>query len=174
MKTILKFLNVLIILSIISLIGKAFGKLYAIIHYLFDNSNKIKIDEIEFPLEWSNQSIILYLISGSILILFLTYLAFIFRKVIKSFSKNSYFSNKNVEQLSKVGKGLIIYGFGLFILNLILNFYSTEFTSYNFGVAFGKSLAKSLPIFIFSSFVLLIASIIKKGNILQNENELTI
>ena len=174
MKTILKFLNVFILIFIISLIVDAFGKLYSIIHYLLDNSDKIKIDETIFPTQWSNLSIILYIVIGSILLLFLAYLALIFRRVIKSFSRNSYFSGKNVTQLFNVGKGLIIYGLGVFILTLILNFFSIEFSPYNFGRVIGMSLAKSIPVFIFSSFALLIASIIKKGNVLKNENDLTI
>lgn len=174
MKTILKFLNVFTLIFIISLIIDAFGKLYSIVHYLFDNSNRLKIDSIEFPNEWSNLAIILFLIFSSILIFFLAYLAFIFREVITSFSKSSYFSSKNEKQLFKVGKGLIIYGLGLFFLSLILKFYLIEFTSYNFGRVIGKSLAKSIPVFIFSSFILLIASIIEKGHILKEENDLTI
>ena len=124
MKTILKLLNAFILIFFFSIVFDAIGKLYSIIHYLFDNSDKIKTDEIIFPTQWSNQSIILYLILGSILLIFLAYLALIFRKVINSFSSNSYFSNKNVDQLYKVGKGLIIYGLGVFILTLVLGFSS--------------------------------------------------
>ncbi len=174
MKTTLKLLKVFIIILIISLILRAFAKLYAIIHYALDSSTRITIEGEVFPGTWSNLSIMIYLIIGSLFIFFLAYLAFIFRKVIISFSENSYFSSENAMQLTKVGKGLIIYGFGLFILSFILNVYLIDFTPYNSGRVFGMGVAKAIPIFIFSSFVLLIASIIKKGNILQNENELTI
>ncbi|GAL82753.1 DUF2975 domain-containing protein [Aureibaculum algae] len=174
MKTILKFLNVFILILIISLIIDAFGEMYSIIHYLVDKRTTFEVRGIDFPTEWSNLNRTIFIISSSILTIFLVYLAFIFRKVITSFSRNNYFSSENVKQLTKVGKGLIVYGFGLFLISTTINLYLIEFTSYNFGSVIGKSIAKSVPVFIFSSFILLIASIIKKGNILQEENELTI
>ena len=174
MKTTLKFLKVFIIILIISLVMRAFAKLFAIIHYALDTSTRIAIEGEVFPDSWTNFTIMVYLIIGSLLIFFLAYLAFVFRKVIIAFSKNSFFSSENATQLTKVGKGLIFYGFGLFVLSFILNFYLIDFTPYNSGRALGRAVAQAIPIFVFSSFVLLIASIIKKGNVLQSENELTI
>ncbi|CDF79514.1 hypothetical protein (DUF2975) [Formosa agariphila KMM 3901] len=174
MKTILKFLNAFIKTLIIILIVEVFGKMYSIILFLVDKPTTFEVHGIDFPTEWSNLNRTIFIISGSILTIFLVYLAFIFRKVITSFSRNNYFSSENVKQLTKVGKGLIFYGIGLFLLSNTKNLYLNELTSYNLGYAFGQSVHKTVPIFICSSFILLIASIIKKGNILQEENELTI
>jgi len=44
MKTTLKFLKVFIIILIISLVMRAFAKLFAIIHYALDTSTRIAIE----------------------------------------------------------------------------------------------------------------------------------
>lgn len=179
MKTVLKLLNVLLVIFMAALSFNLFEKLYQIIHFFVYNSEKLAIKGVNFPSSWSNTSIIFYTVIGSCVMLLLIFLVFVFRKVLLSFSKRKFFSTENVFQLKKVGYGLMLYASIVFVLKLSLkigHYYNdaVELSSYNLGYAIGIVLAKVISIFIVSLFILLIASVVKEGNIIKSENDLTI
>lgn len=134
----------------------------------------------------------LYCIIISICCLSMFYLIYhlnIFRKVITDFYNDLVFSDKNGRQLYSIGCGLIIFTIVIGLLKLILGicFYESiisEISSsenalpYNAGYIFGRNLAKTLfltiPILCISLIFLLLSELIKKGLVIQSENDLTI
>lgn len=174
MKTILQILKVLTMVFLVRLIDELVVRIIK----LFQGAEKTpKFFGTEIPKNWESENIIIC----SIIILFLTsllmYLIVVFRKVVVSFAKNDFFTTKNGKQLSIVGKGLLLYGICFAGLKTILffnNLNTTESSGYKLLTASGKAFSESITVFWLSIFMLLIASIIKEGNTLKQENDLTI
>ncbi|MDG3582630.1 DUF2975 domain-containing protein [Galbibacter pacificus] len=115
----------------------------------------------------------------------LFYLLNLFRKVILDFRKEFVFTEKNGKQLRKIAFGLIIIGLTILTVFLIFFPYKTNYEIsnandntirwvYNLGLFVGKLTSLLFPIFIPALFFMLISKLIKEGNIIKTENDLTI
>lgn len=140
-----------------------------------------KIFGISFPKELSNT----WLWISNFLILFvlfyLIYQLTIFIKIANNLNKNLLFTDKNAYQLRKIGKGIVIITTILIIIetplaySILLEENSLdESNSYYRGRAFGSLISKRLYLYIISIFILIISSLIKSGEIIKQENDLTI
>lgn len=179
MKTVFKLITDFFM---VVLLTKLIKYIYALIQKLQFNDS-LHFFGLNVPNNWSNLTVIIYGILAITSVIFSMYLVFIFRKVISSFSNDSFFSISNKNLLLTIGKRLIFYGFFMLLLKIFLEFNTIEngnsgrilfSAGYKLGYSFANSLVDTIPIFLLSFFVLLIAEILDKGNTLKQENDLTI
>jgi len=186
MKSTLNILKIFCTLLVVSVGLSFFEKLYKVIHYVFYGGRKIKVFKLEIPVSWNDEYYYFLSLVALVLMGYVMFLLVEFRKVIFNFSKNSVFTKENSDRLRKVGKGLIIYGIIILcfttVLGLIIEGDSILSSSsdpayssgYIFGYTVGASINKVLPIFVVALFVQFISFIVGKGNVLKEENDLTI
>ncbi|WP_272150643.1 DUF2975 domain-containing protein [Tenacibaculum aiptasiae] len=190
MKKVLSVLKLFCTLLVISVGINFFEKTYKVIHYVIFGGVKSKVFKMSFPDNWNDGYY--YFLSFIVLGLmgYLMYLLLVFRKVIFNFSKEHVFTKENCNRLRTVGKGLIIYGTVILCFTFILGFIlSTDpdlssisdpavgqgyKVGYKIGRALGISISNVLPIFVVALFVQFISFLVVKGNVLQEENNLTI
>ena len=175
---ILKWLTILFSIRIIYLSFKQIENLYLI---KINEKNLNNIFGIDYP-EDIHQSL-LWIISiltlGSLF--YLMYHLFTLIKIAENLNKNKVFTNKNAAQLYSIGIGIIVFASILVIIETTIeysilanNANSKESGSYYLGYAFGTLISKRMYLYIISIFILIISSLIKTGNILKQENDLTI
>lgn len=168
-----KALNFLLICIIFSILIVS----YDIITFLFLLTTEEEISNskiLSFSASWSHTTKLIFIVAKLLLKSFLLYLLFNVLRIVKLFSQNNYFEELAISRMLNIGKLLIIYGVLTIIMTFMLENSLLESSSYNLGFAFGKSLKESIPTFIYSSIILVIASIAKEGNLLKQENDLTI
>ena len=189
-KTILSILKLLSTLFVISVIVKSSEKLLNVIHYVIYRGEKPRVFKLKIPESWDDIYYYFLIAIALGLAIYLIYLIVMFRKVIFNFSKDYVFTKENSERLRQVGKGLVIYGLVVLgftmILEVIINDKPILDISsdpsvrrgyafgYKVGYAIGTSISKVLPIFVIALFVQFTSFIVVKGNVLQEENDLTI
>lgn len=186
MKSTLNILKVFCTLLVISVGVKLFERFYKIVHYAVYGGSKTKVFKLTIAENWSDEYYYFLSLIALVLMGYVMFLLVEFRKVIFNFSKDSVFTKENSDRLRKVGKGLIIYGIIVLcfttVLGLIIESGSTLNLSsdpayssgYIFGYTVGASINKVLPIFVVALFVKFISFIVVKGNVLKEENDLTI
>lgn len=186
MKKVLSVLKWFCTLLVISAGIKLFERMYKLIHCVIYGGNKTKVFNLSIPEEWNDGYY--YFLSFITLILmgYLIYLIIEFRKVIFNFSKDNVFTKENSNRLRKVGKGLMTYAVVILCFSVVLgliikgNLALSENPDpvfrfgYTFGYTIGTAISKVLPIFVVALFVQFISFIVIKGNVLQEENDLTI
>ncbi len=186
MKKVLSVLKWFCTLLVISAGIKLFERMYKIIHCVIYGGNKTKVFNLSIPEEWNDNYY--YFLSFIVLVLmsYLIYLIIEFRKVIFNFSKENVFTKENCEKLRKVGRGLVIYGIIILSFSITLGLIiegepkiNADSTfpgrmGYFTGYTIGTTISKGLPIFVVALFVQFISFIVVKGNVLQEENNLTI
>ncbi|WP_408045987.1 DUF2975 domain-containing protein [Tenacibaculum crassostreae] len=157
------------------------------IHHIVYGGSRIKVFKLEIPESFHDEYYHLLNFIALALVLYFIYLILEFRKVIFKFSKNSVFTQENSQRLRKVGRGLVIYGSIILCITIILGLAIDGSNSginansnpafsigYIFGYTIGASISKVLPIFVVALFVQFISFLVVKGNVLQEENDLTI
>ena len=115
------------------------------------------------------------------LLIYLSYLLFTLIKIAINLNKNLLFTTKNAKQLNSVGVGIIIFTLVLILiqipleLSMLINKTDPKETFfYYLGYTFGFIIAKRLYLFMIAIFILIISSLIKSGEVIQQENDLTI
>lgn len=168
LKLLVNFLLTIVILSLI-LTASKWSKLILEKYELIDLTTSVS--------ETQNE---LILITG-LSFLFLIYLLWLilkFRKMVYSIKSTSLFSEKNEIVFRLVGKGLIYYSIGMYILSFAKKALGPanpqESSAYNLGTYFGTGLRIVIPYLVIALFMLIIAQLIKDGYHLKNENDLTI
>ncbi len=165
-------------------------KVYKLIHYVIYEGSKIKVFKFSIPEDWNDWYYYCLSLIGLTLMAYLIYLIIEFRKVIFNFSKENVFTKENCERLRRVGKGLFIYGGVILVFTIVLGLITMSqpdlssisdlavkygySIGYTFGFIIGTAISKVLPIFVVALFVQFISFIVVKGNLLQEENNLTI
>ncbi len=102
-----------------------------------------------------------------------------FRKTIYSIKAESFFSKQNSTIFKTVGKGLIYYSIGIFIIRVFENSFEKvsvigQSVAYNMGKNVGAAIADRIPLLLIAFFILIIAKLIEDGYQLKKENDLTI
>ena len=125
---------------------------------------------------------------------FLIYHLNTFRKVMTDFYNDLIFSYKNGLQLRQIANGVLYFAIFMAIFKIILGVYSSNplnvitidhsevynhglthnHQAYLFGYNIGRTIWIFLPILIISQVISLVSEMIKKGQILKSENDLTI
>tara|TARA_R110000737_G_scaffold44675_1_gene64913 strand:- start:45 stop:569 length:525 start_codon:yes stop_codon:yes gene_type:complete len=166
-----KFFVNLLILSLVAAIldkGGSLSKLLLNTFNLLESSTKIESSTISLTLILSNLLLLSYVL----------WLIIKFRKVIYSLKTDSIFSEKNSRIFKTVGRGLIFYSIGIFIIRVIENTLGDvvvgESVAYNFGRNIGATLSDRIPLLVIAFFLLIVAQLINEGYQLKNENDLTI
>ncbi len=175
---ILKWLSLIFLIRLIYLTFKQIQNLYLI----SNNDKKLnKIFGIEYP-EDMNQSL-LWIVSIFILasLIYLIYHLFNLIRIAQNLIDNKVFTNKNANQLHAIGIGIIVFTSILIIAQTTIDHSFLDSTisakqsnSYNRGYALGTNIAKRMYLYMISLFILIISSLIKNGNIIKQENDLTI
>lgn len=122
------------------------------------------------------------LILTTLTILLLSYIFWLllkFRKTIYSVKTESFFSKENSTIFQTVGKGLIYYSIGIFVIRVLEYSFEKvsvagESVAYTLGKNIGSALGDRIPLLIIAFFILIIAKLIKDGYQLKKENDLTI
>lgn len=176
--------NILKWLAILFLIRTLYSIFFQVVN-LFSIKNNESISHliygIKFPDDISNFGMWLSNVLILFLLIYLSYLLFILIKVAMNLNKNLLFTIKNAKQLNFVGVGIIIFTLVLILIQIPLEISmiiakedSKETFSYYLGYTFGFIIAKRLYLFMIAIFILIISSLIKSGEIIQQENDLTI
>ncbi len=126
----------------------------------------------------NNWSLLLTILS-MLLLSYMFWLLLKFRKTIYSVKTESFFSKQNREIFQIVGKGLIYYSIGIFLIRVLENSFEKvsvlgESTAYNLGRNVGAAIADRIPLLLIAFFILIIAKLIEDGYRLKKENDLTI
>jgi hypothetical protein len=139
------------------------------------------IYDIKFPKNINNYGMWLSNVLIFLLLIYLSSLLFTIIKIAINLNKNLLFTKKNSKQLYSVGIGTIVFTLLLIFiqvpleLSILINKTGPKETySYYLGSAFGFIIAKRLYLFVIAIFILIISSLIKSGEIIQKENNLTI
>ncbi len=140
--------------------------------------NAFNLIQSSVEIETSNTSWLL-IITNLFLLSYVLWLLIKFRRVIYSLETNSIFSEKNSGIFKTVGRGLIFYSIGIFIIRVIENTLGEvvvvgESVAYNFGRNIGATLSDRIPLLVIAFFLLIVAQLINEGYHLTNENDLTI
>lgn len=174
----LKWLTILFLIKTFYLIFLQLVNLFSI-----KNSGTISytIYAIKFPENISNLAMWLSNLLIFFLLIYLSYLLFTLIKIAINLNKNLLFTAKNAKQLNSVGVGVFIFTLVLILiqipleLSMLINETDTKETfSYYLGYTFGFIIAKKLYLFMIAIFILIISSLIKSGEVIQQENDLTI
>lgn len=186
MKSTLNILKVFCTLLVVSTFIDFIKRLHKVLYYLFNGGERSLVFNVQVPENWTDSTYNFLSITSLGLIIYMVLLAVDFRQVIFNFSKDDVFTRGNSNRLRRVGKGLIVYGIVVLcfttVLGLIIEGGSTLSSSsdpayssgYIFGYTVGASINKVLPIFVVALFVKFISFIVVKGNVLKEENNLTI
>lgn len=186
MKKVLSVLKWFCTLLVISAGISLFERIYKLIYHVVYGGSKTKVFKLSIPEDWNDGYY--YFLSFITLVLmgYLIYLLIEFRKVIFNFSKENVFTKENCERLRKVGKGLVIYGIIILSFSVVLGLViegepkiNADSTfpgrmGYLTGYTIATTISKGLPIFVVALFVQFISFLVVKGNVLQEENDLTI
>ncbi|MEP2278223.1 DUF2975 domain-containing protein [Maribacter sp.] len=124
----------------------------------------------------SNQILVIF---NLILLSYVLWLLIKFRKTIYTLHTDSVFSAKNGFSFTAIGRGLLFYSAGIFIIRVFENILNKpavkgESVAYNFGRDFGAALSDRIPLLVIAFFLLIVAQLIKEGYDLKQENDLTI
>lgn len=175
---ILKWLTILFLIRTFYLIYLQLANLFSIKNNGTISNN---IYAIKFPKNISNHAMWFSNILILFLLIYLSYHLFTLIKIAINLNKNLLFTTKNAKQLNSVGIGIIVFTLILILiqvpleLSILINKTTFRETySYYIGYAFGFIIAKRLYLFMIAIFILIIASLIKSGEIIQQENDLTI
>jgi hypothetical protein len=143
---------------------------------------------IKIPENLSQASYVVISILSCLLLIYVLYLLNIFRLIAQELKENQIFNHKNSEQLMRIGKGLFVFGIVLVLLQIVISMSSCfnlptdgnfagisgYIIGYFIAFTFRYLLAIGFPIFMAALFVFIIAKLTKEGNVLKQENELTI
>jgi len=143
------------------------------------------IFNIKIPESIGNHWFAAISIFSCLLLIYLIHKLNILRMITSDISKKEIFTAYNGLQLISIGKGIIIFGIILSIIETSLGVYiyiqdvdSTETLAYKLGYSIGYPIGivffKRLHIFIIALFILMIAKLINEGTLLKQENDLTI
>ena len=190
MKKILGVLKWFCTLLVVSAGINFFERIYKLIYYAFYGGSKTEVFKLSIPADWNDGYYYFLSFVGLVLMGCLIYLIIEFRKVIFNFSKENVFTKENCERLRRVGKGLVIYGGVILVFTIVLSLITRSqpdlssisdpavkygySIGYTFGFIIGTAISKVLPVFVVALFVQFISFIVVKGNLLQEENNLTI
>jgi hypothetical protein len=131
-----------------------------------------------FKFSESTSNLIL-IICNLILLIYVLGLLIKFRRTIYTLHTDSIFSESNGIIFKTVGRGILFYSIGIFIIRVIENILITsgiakESAAYNLGRDFGAALSDRIPLLVIAFFLLIVAQLIKDGYDLKQENDLTI
>lgn len=185
MKTTLNVLKVFCTLLVISMFIDFIKSLSNVISGFFNAGKRFEVFNLQIPESWPDAVYHFLSIVALCLIIYVVFLAVDFRQVVFNFSKDKVFTEENSKQLRKIGKGLVVYGVIMLVLNIVLGITLIDFpdvphesSAYNAGAKFGsvirRTIKNSISIFVVALFVQFISFIVVKGNVLQEENNLTI
>lgn len=149
--------------------------------YVIHGLKKEQVFGYNYPPDWS---LLLYWFFQVLSIGFKAYaiyLLFVFKDIIQSFNTNNFFTKTNGENLMFIGSGIILLAVLLGLTALPFNIYESlnseilpNRTNYKYGYGLGKTLKSFMPLLMFSMFFILLGNIVKKGQEIQEENDLTI
>ncbi|MGG6230037.1 DUF2975 domain-containing protein [Tenacibaculum sp. SDUM215027] len=175
MKSILSILKVFCTLLVVSVFVDFIKRLHKIFYYLFNGGERSLVFNMQIPGNWPDGVYNLLSITSLILIIYMVLLMVDFRQVIFNFSKNEVFTEENSNQLRRVGRGGIIYGVIMFLFYVLLGILINKPSpGYDLGRLIGGAVNKVLSVFVMALFVQFISFIVVKGNVLKEENDLTI
>ncbi|SNR14115.1 DUF2975 domain-containing protein [Tenacibaculum jejuense] len=185
MKTALNLLKIIVLLFIISLSIDSVRKVFHFIQHIVNGGQKIEIFKIQLTDHFNTNLYHFFLATVILLGLYLLYLLFSFKTVISNFINDTIFTPENCDRLKKIGNGLIIYATVLIVLEIFfrgfLGLNEIRFSNdpavnlgYNLGYASATIIKQKLPIFLIALFIQFISYVLVKGNVLQQENDLTI
>lgn len=181
MKIILFALKSFCVIYLIVLSAYLFTDFSNIFHYVVHGLKKEQIFGYNYPSNWSLSLYWFFQVLSIGFKAYAIYLLFVFKDIIHSFYKDNFFTKTNGQNLILIGSGIIllIFLFGLTILPF--NIYESlnskilpNRVNYKYGYGLGKTLKSFMPLLMFSMFFILLGNIIKKGQKLQEENDLTI
>lgn len=178
LSNILKWSCILLFLRIIYLIY-----LQVINLVLIYRNKKVNHNILSIELPENINQFWLTIINSTTLLLFV-YISFqIFKliKIAKNLHQNLLFTSKNAVQLKQVAISIIVFTSSLVIIETPLKYFELikinnllETKAYYKGNALGHQIAEKLYLFVVAFFILIISSLIKKGEIIKQENDLTI
>ncbi len=185
MKTTLNILKFFCTLLVISMFVDFIKALHNALYSFFNGGRRYEVFNLQIPESWPDMIYYFLLITSLCLITYIVLLTVDFRQVVFNFSKDKVFTEENSKQLRKIGKGLVVYGVIMLVLNIVLGIILIDFpdvphesSAYNAGAKFGsvirRTIKNSISIFVVALFVQFISFIVVKGNVLQQENNLTI
>ncbi|MFT7899240.1 MULTISPECIES: DUF2975 domain-containing protein [Tenacibaculum] len=186
MKSVLSILKVFCTLLVVSVFIDFIKRLHKIFYYLFNGGERSLVFNMQVPDNWPDSVYYFLSITSLALIIYMVLLTVDFRQVIFNFSKDDVFTTENSKRLRRVGKGLIVYGIVVLSFKVVLGLaidgnlsLSTSSdpsysSGYILGYTVGTSISKMLPIFAMALFIQFISFIVGKGNVLKEENDLTI
>ncbi|WP_338356075.1 DUF2975 domain-containing protein [Yeosuana marina] len=184
---ILRWLIILFSLRLVYLFGRQVW--YVIQSYLNGTVERHVFFGIKIPDDFTQTGFLIVSVVSCAILIYLFFLLYVFRKVIQGLIKNQLFISENAEQLVKISKGLFFFGVVLFLIQFVLRMtqsfpavavnkglaYSASYDlGYKIGVTINLLLSNGFPIFIYALFIFIIAKLIKEGNLLKQENDLTI
>ena len=183
MKKVLSVLKWFCTLLVVSAVISFFERIYKLIHYVIYGGGKTRVFKLSISEDWNDGY---YYFLFFITLVLMGYLIIEFRKVIFNFSKENVFTKENCKRLRKIGKGLVIYGIIILSFSVVLGLMiegepriNADSTfpgrmGYLTGYTIATAINKGLPIFVVALFVQFTSFIMIKGNVLQEENDLTI
>jgi hypothetical protein len=178
LSTLLKWCSIVFLLKLISLI---YRQSINLINLFENDKTKYSILGIHFKESLNNTWLYFSNILLIFLLFYISYKIITLIKVAINLEKNLLFTTYNSKQLYSVSIGIIVFTSILIILktpinylNLVENDFLNQSNSYYAGLAFGSEIAKHIYLYIIAVFILIISSLIKNGEILKQENDLTI